>query len=185
MLTSGGTHIDAPALFFDQGVTVDRLPLNQLFGPTCLIDVSKKSEADYQISPADIEQYEIDHGIIPEHSIVVGFTGWSRYWTNPKAYRNEDERGHTHFPTFSLSAVQLLLKRNIAGIAIDTLALEPLDSSFQTHKILLEAGKYIIENIANASQLPPKGAYILALPLKIEKGFEAPARVVGLIKESG
>lgn len=116
-----------------------------------------------------------------EHSIVIGFTGWSRHWTNPKAYRNADANGHTHFPTFELSAIEALVKKKIAGVAIDTLALEPLDSSFPAHKLLLGSSKYIIENIANAWELPPKGAYILALPLKIQKGPEAPARVIGLM----
>jgi kynurenine formamidase len=85
------------------------------------------------------------------------------------------------FPTFGLEAIQLLLARNVAGIAIDTLALESLASSFPGHKRLFEHNRYIIENIANADKLPPKGAFVLALPLKIEKGEEAPARVVGLI----
>lgn len=181
MLTSSGTHIDTPALFFEEGMTIDQIPLHQLVGPACVIDVSKKAEADYQISSSDIDRYEAEYGIIPPLSIVVGFTGWSRHWTSPKAYRNADGKGHTHFPTFELSAIEELMKRKISGVAIDTLALESLDSSFRAHKLLLGSGKYIIENIANAWELPPKGSYILALPLKIQNGLEAPSRVIGLM----
>lgn len=181
MRTSSGTHIDFPGYFIEKGMAVDQFPLDRLFGPACLIDVSKKAGPSYQISLEDIERYEADYGSIPEQSIVVGFTGWSRHWTNPKAYRNADEKGHTHFPVFAFSALQALVERKIAGVAIDTFALESLQSSFPAHKLLLGAGKFIIENIANASQLPPKGACILALPLKIENGKESPARVIGLL----
>lgn len=183
MLTSAGTHIDAPAIFFEQGMSIDQIPFSQLFGPACVIDVSKKAEADYQIQPRDIEEYEAIYGPIPQHSIVVGYTGWSRFWNDPKAYRNADAKGRLHFPTFAVSAIELLLKRKISGVAIDTLALEPLHSTFPAHQLLLGASKFIIENIANASKLPPKGAYIFAVPLKIEKGPEAPARVFALIEE--
>lgn len=181
MLVSAGTHIDAPAAFFEQGMGVDQIPLHQLFGPACVIDVSKKADADYQIQPEDLDAYEAKHGHIPEHSIVVGYTGWSRFWNDPKAYRNLDSKGHTRFPTFAVATIELLVKRKVAGVAIDTLALESLQSSFPAHQILLGAGKFIIENLANASQLPPKGGYIFALPLKIEKGSEAPARVFAIL----
>lgn len=50
------------------------------------------------------------------------------------------------------------------------------------HQILLENNCYIIENIANSDQLPASGAYILALPLKIEHGTEAPIRLVGILE---
>lgn len=181
MLTSAGTHIDAPASFFEKGKTIDRLSFQQLFGPAAVLDVSKKAEANYQIQPRDVEEYEERYGSIPENSIVIGYTGWSRFWKDPKAYRNEDSKGHAHFPTFAVSTIDLLLKRKVAGVAIDTLALESLHSSFPAHRLLLGADKFIIENIANVSKLPPKGASIFTLPLNIEKGHEAPARVIGLM----
>jgi kynurenine formamidase len=49
----------------------------------------------------------------------------------------------------------------------------------------MRANIYIIENIANCQHLPPKGAFVMALPLKIEKCNEAPARVIGLVKKMG
>jgi kynurenine formamidase len=49
------------------------------------------------------------------------------------------------------------------------------------HKQLLGAGKYILENVTNLEGLPAKGSFILALPLKIKGGTEAPVRLIGLI----
>lgn len=180
--TSSGTHIDAPSYFAAKSHSIDTLPLEQLLAPACVIDVSKKTSPSYQISPQDVLEYETTHGPIPKNSLVIAYTGWDRYWTDPKAYRNADAKGQMHFPTFGIETLELLLTRKIAGVAIDTLALESLSSaSFPGHRLLFEANKYIIENIANVSKLPPKGAFVIALPLKIEKGAEAPARVIGLI----
>lgn len=181
MLTSAGTHIDAPSLFSQKGKTVDQLSFDQLFGPAHVLNVSKEASSSYEISRTSVEHYEAKYGPILENSIVVGFTGWDRHWANPRAYRNADSIGQGRFPAFSLSAIEALLERKVAGIAIDTLAIEPLDSAFPCHNLLLGEGKYIIENIANAALLPPKGGYILALPLKIAQGSEAPARVIGFI----
>ena len=181
LLTNSGTHIDAPSYFAEKKASVDQLPLSHLFVPACLIDVSSHAKGDTRIGREEIEAYEKEHGQIPEKSVVVFFTGWSRLWSVPEEYRNPDKSGTLRLPTLSLSAIELLLQRDIAAVAIDTLALEPLDSDYSCHRMLMDEGIYIIENIANAHRLPPKGAYLIALPLKIEGGVEAPARVIALI----
>lgn len=114
--------------------------------------------------------------LFAKNSLVIAYTGWSKYWPNPKKYRNE-----LKFPIFGLPAIELLHSRKIGGVAIDTLAFEKLGGTYPGHKLLMDAGMYIIENIANCSQLPPKGATIIALPLKVENLVEAPARVIALI----
>jgi kynurenine formamidase len=110
----------------------------------------------------------------------VGFTGWCRFWQDPSAYRNPDAHGQMHFPAFSEKSAELLLEREIAGIAIDTLSPDCLDQSFPVHRHILGAGKYIIENLADCSKVPAKGAYALALPIKAEDATEAPMRIVAL-----
>ena len=51
------------------------------------------------------------------------------------------------------------------------------------HLVSLKRGhiKNIIENVANASQMPPAGAYSVALPMKIQEGTEAPVRLVEIL----
>jgi len=44
-------------------------------------------------------------------------------------------------------------------------------------------GKYILENLTNLDQLPPNGASLIALPLKIEGGAESPIRAVGVVSQ--
>ena len=40
----------------------------------------------------------------------------------------------------------------------------------------------IIENVANAKQLPAAGAFSLALPMKVSNATEAPVRLVGFCR---
>ena len=183
MHAGAGTHMDAPSHRIQGGFSIADIPLEQLIVPLCVIDVSKRADADYQISVKDVEDYESIHGMIGENSLVVGFTGWNRFWTDVEAYRNVDAKGQMHFPAFSAQAAELLLKRNIAGIAIDTLSPDCLDASFTVHKLILGAGKYIIENIADCSQIPPSGGYAIALPLRAES-TESPIRIIGLVARS-
>lgn len=176
-----GTHMDAPSHRIKGGASISEISLEHLIVPICLIDVSEKAEADYEVSLQDIEEYEQKYGLIPKNSLVIAYTGWNRFWQNPLAYRNADPSGKMQFPAISASAAEFLLKRNIAGIGIDTLSPDCTDFSFPVHRILLNAGKYIIENLADCSEITPKGSYAIAFPMRIEEGTESPVRIAGLV----
>src|SRR3972149_3979507 len=53
----GGTHIDAPRHFAENGQTVEQLPLERLVGPAACVDVSEKCAADpdYQVTVEDFQ----------------------------------------------------------------------------------------------------------------------------------
>ena len=172
-----GTHMDAPSHRFEMGISIADIPLDQLLAPLCIIDVSKKADADYRISMEDVLAY----GTIPPNALIIGFTGWSRFWNNPNAYRNLDAKGEMHFPAFSKQAAAYLLERNIVGLGIDTLSPDCLDPEFAVHKLILGKGKYILENIGDCSEIPPKGAYAIALPLRAEECTECPIRLIALV----
>lgn len=69
------------------------------------------------------------------------------------------------------------------GLGIDTLSPDRPGAGYPVHQLFLGAGKYLIENVANAVKLPAVGSYILALPLKLLQGTEAPLRLVALINK--
>lgn len=48
------------------------------------------------------------------------------------------------------------------------------------HRAILGADKYLVENVANAKLLPPTGAKVLVLPIKIKDATEAPIRLIAL-----
>lgn len=174
-----GTHIDAPSHCIPGGVCIDDIPFEKLVCPACVIDVSSKADQDYLISIQDIKAFEKVYGPIPKNSLAIGYTGWDRYWSDKNRYRNVNKDSRMHFPAFSAEAAAYLVDRDVAGIGIDTLSPDCLDTNFSVHKIILGAGKYIIENMAEVSQLPKTGATVIVLPLKISGGAEAPIRALG------
>lgn len=182
MRAGGGTHVDAPAHCCPGGATIDRLTLPQLMGPAYVLNVSDRAHENYEISTGDIIDFEKRYGTLPEGALVVGYSGWSHRWQEAKSYRNEDATGVMHFPTFSEAAAHLLLERNVLGIAIDTLSPDSPTSGFPVHRLILGAGKIIVENLAHGELLPPVGATLFVFPLKIENATEAPARVVAWLE---
>jgi kynurenine formamidase len=177
-----GTHIDAPLHCFAESPSVAALPLKQLIATTFVISVADKvvSNHEYQISVDDIVLFEHEHGVIKQDTLVILHTGWDHRWPDSQAYRNRNAQGSMVFPTLALDAAEFLLERNVVGIAIDTLSPDLPESDFPVHRLLLGQNKYIIENLHNAPLLPPKGATVIALPVKIN-ATEAPVRVIALV----
>jgi len=170
-----GTHMDAPAHCISNGVTISDTPIQSLIVPCRMIDVSDKAHATYQVSVEDIKLFENQYGLIPKGTFVIFYTGWDKWWNEPLKYRNE-----LVFPSISKQAAEILIERDIIGIGIDTLSPDTASSGFPVHQIMLSANKYIIENIAHANKLNATGDFIIALPIKIKNGTEAPIRLIGI-----
>jgi kynurenine formamidase len=184
MLEHYGTHLDAPAHFPPGKTTVDQIPVKQLFGPAVVIDVRAESgkDADYQLAVVRVEDWEKRHGRIPEGAIVLLRTGWASRWPDVQKYRNQDANGKMHFPGFSVEAAKLLIERRVSGLGCDTLSIDPGTSSdFAVHHVALGAGLYHLENLANMSELPETGAFLIVAPIKLEGGSGGPARVFALL----
>src|ERR1700720_3421609 len=184
MLEHYGTHLDAPAHFPPGKTTVDQIPVKQLFGPAVVIDVRLESgkDADYQLAAARVEEWEKRHGRIPEGAIVLLRTGWSSRWPDVQKYRNQDGKGKMHFPGFSAEAAKLLIERKVSGLGCDTLSIDHgASSDYAVHHLALGAGLYQLENLADLSELPETGAFLIVAPIKLEGGSGGPARIFALL----
>lgn len=175
-----GTHMDAPAHFFIGGTDIASIDIKHCMGEAIVIDARDKTTPDYFLSVSDIQNFEQQNGQISPQSIVLLLTGWQQYWHTPERYLNKDSSGHRIFPGFSAAAAEYLLRKDINGIGIDTLSPDGSHRCFPVHRSILGAGKYILENLCNLQYLPPRGAQLIALPLKIANGTEAPARVIAM-----
>src|SRR5260370_2054281 len=73
MLEHFGTHMDAPAHFPPGTTTVDKIPVENFFGPAVVLDVRKEGERDpdYRLTVQRIEAWEQQHGKIAAGAIVV------------------------------------------------------------------------------------------------------------------
>jgi len=186
MTQNVGTHLDSPAHFSHKGITVCELDIANLVDiPFHIINVADKVEknSDYELTVDDIMHYEAKHNTkILEQSLVLCYTGWDRYWNDKQKYRGINEKdGIMHFPVWSLEAVKFLdQSRNVAGIAIDNLSPENNSNPmFPIHSYILGRGKYIVENVANATSMPAYGGIVSVLPMKVDKISESPVRMIG------
>lgn len=188
----GGTHFDAPVHFGDGGRFIHEVPVDQLHGPGVVIDVTRQSadNHDYLVSVKDFEEWEARNGNIPDGAIILLNTGFAKFWTDKKAYTGTLKTGvealpELHFPGLDPEAASWLVKnRKIKAIGLDTPSIDYGQSAeFLTHRTLCAAGLTMYENLTNLELLPPLGAYIVALPMKIRGGSGAPLRIVGIIEK--
>ena len=184
----GGTHLDAPIHFAADAPTLDQIPLSNLIAPAVVIDVAAKAEAerDYRLTAADVAHFEQEHGTIPAGSAVLLRTGWSSKWPDALAYLGDDTPGDAsklHFPAFGEDAARLLVEeRGAALLGLDTASLDFGPSrDFIVHQIAAEAAVPGLENLTHLDRLPATGAWVIALPIKIENGSGGPVRVVALL----
>jgi len=184
MLEHYGTHLDAPAHFPPGKTTVDQIPAKRLFGPVVVIDVRSEDakDADYLLSVARVEEWERRHGRIPEGAIVLLRTGWASRWPDVKRYRNQDTAGTMHFPGFGAEAAKLLIQRKVSGLGCDTLSTDyGASRDFPVHRLVLGADLFQLENLADLSELPESGAFLVVAPIKLEGGSGGPVRVFALL----
>ena len=176
-----GTHIDAPGHFVRGARRVPQLRPEELLAPAAVIDISGRaaSDPDAEVELRDLERYERRHGRIPRGAVVLMNSGWAARVNDNAAYKNATGATY-HFPGFGIDAVDALIdRRDIRGIGVDTLSLDPGNSTtFAVHNRLLGADRYGIENVANLSALRPKGAWVSVGVIPWEEGSGGPCRLL-------
>jgi len=188
----GGTHIDAPIHFAEGKRHVNEIPLDQLIGDAVVLDLTDKvkTNRDYLVSVADFEAWEKTHGPVPAGSIVLLRTGFGHYWPNAKKYLGTALRGQAgvaelSFPGLGVDAARWLVqRRKIKAIGIDTASIDyGKSTSFAAHVELMTHNIPAFENVANLDQLPAKGVYVVALPVKIRGGSGGPLRIIARVSQ--
>jgi kynurenine formamidase len=187
-----GTHFDAPVHWISgrdvPNGAVDEIPPERLIGPVCVIDCSDGAAAndDFELTPDLIEAWEAEHGRVPAGCWVLMRTDWSK--RSGADYLNMAEDG-AHSPGPTPDAIRLLLARDIRGFGTETVGTDAgqgmhYDPPFPAHYLLHGAGKLGLQCLCNLDQLPPRGAVLIAPPLKIKGGTGSPLRVLALVEET-
>jgi len=190
MAEHGGTHLDAPIHFAEGRQTADRIPLERLIGAAVVVDVAGKAaaDADYQVSVGDLQAWEKDHGRVPDEAILLLRTGWGARWPDRARYLGTSATGpdsvsQLHFPGLHPDAARwIVANRKVDAVGIDTPSLDYGQSTlFESHRALYAENIPGLENVAALDRLPPTGAFIIALPMKITGGSGGPVRIAGVI----
>ncbi|HSJ54665.1 MAG TPA: cyclase family protein [Anaerolineae bacterium] len=161
-----GTHVDAPAHFIQQGQTVDRLPLDVLVGPALVLDLEDLPGKTIQV--LDLASLH------PPRSAtrLLLKTRNSNLWADRQT---EFEHQFVHLDAKSAA---WLVRRGVRLVGLDYLSVEAFQSTtYSVHHTLLEAGLIVVEGL-DLSAVPAGPCQLVCLPLKIEGGDGAPARVL-------
>ena len=184
----GGTHLDAPIHFGEGRWTADQIPVERLVRPAVVIDVAAASaaDADHRLTAEELQTWESRHGRIAEGTIVLLRTGWSARWPDKKRYLGDDTPGDAsrlHFPSYGAEAARILVAdRKVAALGVDTASIDPGSAKdFPVHQIVAAANVPGFENLAGLDALPPTGAWVIALPMKIAGGSGSPLRAIALV----
>ena len=189
-----GTHFDAPIHWVSdkdhEGNATDSIPVEKFIAPACVVDVTEKVEADpdFLLTVDDVKQWETKYGRIDAGSWFFLRTGWSRRESNDE-YLNIGEDG-AHTPGPHEEVVRFLAEeRDVIGFGTETVGTDAgqaftFEPPFPCHNFMHGATKFGLASLTNLDKLPPKGAVILAAPLKIVKGSGSPLRVLALVEES-
>ena len=153
-----GTHIEAPLHMFEKGESIDEIDLQKLMTKVKVFDLCDVSDG---ISEDDLRTKNIQNG-----DAVLFKTQNSKQDTVP-----------VDFVYLTEEAAEYLVRKNITVVGIDALGIERNQQGHPTHKTLMNAGVIIIEGLCLGEI--DEGEYLMiALPLKIEGGDGAPARVI-------
>lgn len=184
-----GTHLDAPNHFEANRPSVAEIPPEQFFSAGVRIDISMQAalDNDYLLSVKDVEEWEKQHGRIPEGAVVLLYTGWGQYWENFARYKNQDVQGKLHFPSYSPAAARFLIdERHARGLGVDTLSIDSgISKDFAVHHLVNAANRYGLENVAHLEQLPARDFYLFVAPIKIETGTGGPTRIFAILPPPG
>jgi arylformamidase len=158
--THTGTHIDAPHHFIDGGMTVDEIPLNLLIGRARVLELS-----DAVITAEVLGEYDFT-----ADARVLFKTRNSYLWNEPDFVKE--------FVYLTKDAAEHLVENGIKVVGIDYLSVEKF--AFEqpdVHRTLLGNGTIVVEGL-NLSEVDPGDYEMICLPLKVDRGDGAPARVV-------
>jgi arylformamidase len=157
-----GTHADAARHFFDDGQTVDKIPLERLIGPALLLSFSDDVRA---VGAADLRK----HDLKGRKRILL------RTRNSALLSQREFARDYTYLAP---DGAQYLVDNGVELVGIDYLSIEQFHSGHhKTHRTLLERSVVILEGLDLS--VPAPGEYeLICLPLRIEGCDGAPARAV-------
>ncbi len=162
-----GTHVDAPKHFYEDGMTVNNLPLDNLIGKVKVFHIFDKNSSDTRlfIGVEDLKNLQIDEGdriIFKTHNSDL---------LNMKEFYPE-------FVYLHPEAARYLVKKKIKTLGFDYFSVEKYDCDIsETHYILLKENVIVIEGL-DLRQIMPGDYEMVALPLKIRGCDGSPIRVV-------
>ncbi len=178
MVGQYGTHIDPPAHFDPNGMTMDEIPVKQMILPLVVFNMTPllKKDPNHALTVADIRAWERKHGRVPAGCFAALRTDMDKDWTSdPKRFKRYP------FPAWSFEAIKFLYERR--GIVANGHESLDTDTSkdLKSEKWLLRHGHWQIEAMAHLDEVPATGALIVVTWPKPKHGLGFPARAFAIL----
>jgi kynurenine formamidase len=179
MLLHTGSHVDFLRHVRAGGETAGDVELDRVCGNACVVDLSYAGP-NHPISIADLEARA---GRVSVGDIVLVRTDWTeKHWGNFPTYYMES-------PYCLPEAAQWLVDRGVRAIGFDCFSeycarLPDFTSEdFIIHKIILENGAILMQQMTNLSKLPTDRKFSFFAPFVKLRGAEgSPARFFAVIE---
>jgi kynurenine formamidase len=189
-----GTHYSAPCHFREGKACAEDLDPADYVLPAVVVDVRTEVEADpnHVVTKADLEQWETDHGQLPEGAAVLLWTGCDAFW-GPELARDEPTYyncGHPGAkysqPGFSKGAVRWLIDTGVlarrGALGTDTFGPDPSsDTSYLESWLTLNRHRFTLENLTNLDEMPVSGGWIVIGGPRNRHGSGAASTIFGLV----
>lgn len=168
MYSHTGTHVDPPAHMIDGGAYLEDMPVGSFIGRGVLLDLSMHDVARFEVSHFEPHAARIAHA-----DYLLLKTGWSRHWGTPQYYVDS--------PYISVEAARYLATFSLRGIGLDTISIDEVNSpDFPSHRIVMERGMVVVENLANLDEIREPNFLFGFFPLKFHLGDGSPVRAIAV-----
>jgi isatin hydrolase len=186
-----GTHFDAPIHWITgrdhQDGATDTIPPKAFVAPVNVVDCSAEvaENPDFLLTADHLRRWEDEHGPINAGEWVVMRSDWYKRAGSEADFLNADAAG-PHSPGPTPDAIAYVIDRGALGwgnecIGTDAGQAGGMEPPFPAHNLLHKANRYGLASLANLDRLPPKGAILIAAPLKIVHGTGSPVRALALV----
>lgn len=167
-----GTHMDAPAHLFQDGRTLDQMPMSQFSGRATVLDVSQEG-------PVITEEFLRSHyDAIHSADYILFYTGWEDRWGTEGFLEDA-------FPVPNEEAARYLVSRGLKGVGTDAISIDRMsDSRLPIHHILLKDSILSLENLCLKKVRGRKDFLFFALPMKFQDTDGAPIRAFAELREA-
>ena len=177
MVGQYGTHVDPPAHFAEDGITMDKIPLKEMILSLVVFDATPliAKDPNHAFSLDELRAWERRHGRVRKGAFAALRTDLSKDWDNPEKFKRAP------FPAWALETVKFLVEeRGVTAIGHESLDTDITDK-MESETYILKKGRYQIEVMANPDKVPATGALIVVTWPKVKDGLGFPARAFAIL----
>lgn len=157
-----GTHVDAPAHFIKEGMTITDLPLELMNGRARVAEIHNNEKIDVP---------ELERLVLVDDFRILFKTRNSLIWGTRKKFKK-------NYIYLTEGGAKYLTENGVKFVGFDYLSIDQYgNDSHPAHKVLLGGGVILVEGL-NLSEVDEGNYELSCLPLRLSGLDAAPARVI-------